>query len=93
MSLSLIYYEAIPAKLFEVSRKGYTLNKRQIKVLNKVLDVGIAEFEGEASTKKYAIITKTSIPTVKRGISKLIAYELFRQVNGSAGWNIRYVVV
>ncbi len=79
------------AKFWDRARH-YVLNERQIKVLNKVLDVGITEFEGGLSTKKYAAIAKTSIPTAKRDISKLVAYGLLRQVEGSAGRSTRYVL-
>ena len=80
------------AKFWDRAR-AHVLNKRQIKVLNKVLDIGVAEFEGGLSTKKYAHIAKTSIPTAKRDISKLVAYGLLRQIEGSAGRSTRYRVV
>jgi len=66
------------------------LNERQLKVINKVLDIGIEHFEGGLSTKKYASITNTSIPTAKRDISQLMEYGLIHQVEGSAGRNTRY---
>lgn len=71
----------------------YAINERQIKVLNKVLDIGTADFEGGLSTKKYASIAKTSIPTAKRDISKLLEYGLLKQVKGSAGRNTRYEII
>lgn len=79
------------AKFWDRAR-AYVLNERQIKVLNKVLDVGAAEFEGGLSTKKYAAIAKTSTPTAKRDISKLVEYGLLKQVEGSAGRNTKYKI-
>ena len=70
--------------------RSYPLNERQIKVLNKVLDIGAENFEGGLSTKKYANMTSISIPTAKRDISQLVSYGLLHQVEGSAGRNIRY---
>lgn len=58
-----------------------------------MLDIGVVDFEGGLSTKKYATIAKTSIPTAKRDIFRLVEYGLLKQVEGSAGRNIRYVVV
>ena len=80
------------AKFWDRAR-NYALNERQIKVLNKVLDKGMEDFEGALSTKKYAAITKTSIPTAKRDISRLVEYGLLRQIEGTAGRNIRYEIV
>ncbi|WP_292661418.1 DUF4172 domain-containing protein [Nitratifractor sp.] len=80
------------AKFWDQARH-YALNDRQIKVLNKMLDKGVDAFEGALSTKKYAAITKTSIPSAKRDISRLVEYGLLRQVKGTAGRNIRYEVV
>lgn len=77
------------AKFWDRAR-ALVLNERQIKVLNKVLDRGAEKFEGGLSTKKYAAIAKTSIPTAKRDISRLLEYDLIKQVAGSAGRNTRY---
>ena len=66
------------------------LNKRQLKVLNKLLDIGIENFEGGLSTKKYANMANTSTPTAKRDITQLINWGLIVHVAGSAGRNTRY---
>ncbi len=79
------------AKFWDKARE-YALNERQIKILNKVLDVGVEEFKGGVTTKKYAAIAKTSIPTAKRDISKLVEYGLLKQVEGSAGRNTKYTI-
>jgi Fic family protein len=76
-------------KFWDIARE-FPLNERQLKVINKVLDVGIEYFEGGLSTKKYASMTNTSVPTAKRDITQLIKYGLIYQVEGSAGRNTRY---
>jgi Fic family protein len=73
--------------------RGYPLNEREIKVLNKILDRGIEGFEGGLSTKKYATMTNCSIATAKRDINELLKYGLIQQVEGSAGRNVRYMIV
>ena len=70
--------------------RAFALNERQLKVINKVLDIGLEHFEGGLSTKKYASITNTSVPTAKRDITQLIEYGLIYQIEGSAGRNTRY---
>ncbi|MEA1918615.1 MAG: Fic family protein [Campylobacterota bacterium] len=68
------------------------LNKRQIKVLNKLLDVGFGNFQGGINTRKYAAITKTSKPTASREIKDLVEKECLLQIVGTAGRNISYDV-
>lgn len=48
------------------------LTKRQIKVLNKLLDKGIEGFEGNMTTRKYTAITKTSRATAYRELNDLV---------------------
>ncbi len=78
-------------KFWDKARE-YPLNKRQLKVLNKLLDKGIENFEGGLSTKKYANMVSTSIATAKRDITGLVDYGLIEQVEGSAGRNVRYAI-
>ncbi|MBL0721334.1 MAG: Fic family protein, partial [Sulfurovum sp.] len=68
------------------------LNERQIKVINKILDMGVENFEGGINTKKYISITKVSKATAVRDISKLVEFGCIRQIKGSNGRNIRYVI-
>jgi len=68
------------------------LNERQIKVLQKILDVGVDNFLGDLSTKKYIAITKTSKATAVRDIKELIEYGCIVQVEGTSGRNVRYEV-
>jgi len=73
--------------------RAYPLNKRQLKVLNKILDKGVEKFEGGLSTKKYSKMTNTSTPTAKRDITQLLNYGLIKQVEGSAGRSVRYRII
>ncbi|MDO8455085.1 MAG: DUF4172 domain-containing protein [Sulfurimonas sp.] len=69
------------------------LNERQVKVLNKIFDIGVENFEGGLSTKKYMAISKKSKATVARDIAELVAYGCIQQVQGMSGRNVRYEVV
>ena len=78
-------------KFWDIHR-NQPLNERQIKVLNKIFDFGIDNFEGGLNTKKYMAITKVSKATATRDISELIEFECIKQVDGTAGRNIRYTI-
>ena len=93
LEVSLEQIKTISEKTkFWDNAREYTLNERQLKVLNKLLDKGMENFEGGLSTKKYAHMVSTSIPTAKRDITQLLGYGLIKQVDGSAGRNTRYVI-
>ncbi len=66
------------------------LNERQIKVLNKLLDVGVGNFTGGMNTRKYASMTKVSKPTASREIKDLVQKSCLIQVPETAGRNISY---
>jgi len=83
---------AIQKSNFWDRTREYPLNSRQIKVLNKLLDVGVDGFEGGLNTKKYIFIAKTSTATAKRDIADLVSKNLIEQVEGTAGRNVRYVI-
>lgn len=68
------------------------LNERQVKILNKILDIGSDNFEGGISTKKYMAITKASKATAVRDIRELLKYGCIKQVENTQGRNIRYYV-
>ena len=72
--------------------KNYPLNERQIKVLNKILDMGSENFEGGISTKKYISLTKVSKATAVRDISQLVEYGCIKKIAGCNGRNVRYEV-
>jgi Fic family protein len=67
-----------------------SLNEREIKVLNRLFRVGEGNFEGGINTKKYASLTKVSKNTASRELKGLVEKGCLRQVEGTAGRNIRY---
>jgi Fic family protein len=66
------------------------LNFRQIKVLNKLLEYAKDEFEGGLSTKKYMSMTNVSKPTAFRDIQELVTLRFLKQIEGTAGRNVKY---
>lgn len=73
--------------------KNSNLNARQIKVLNKILDIGVENFKGDLSKKKYITIADTTSTTASRDIAELVKLGCIKQVEGTSGRGVRYVVV
>lgn len=73
--------------------RNYELNPRQIKVLNKILDMGTENFQGALSKKKYMIIADAASTTASRDIAQLIEIGCIRQVEGTNGRNVRYEII
>jgi Fic family protein len=73
--------------------RNITLNKRQLKVLNKLLEYNEGEFQGGLTTKKYIAMTKTSSATAKRDIKELLEYKCIYQIEGTQGRNIKYEIL
>jgi Fic family protein len=69
------------------------LNNRQVKVLNKILDIGSDSFKGGISTKKYISITKISKATAVRDIQELVEKGCIKQIEGTGGRSVRYEVM
>ena len=90
-ALKNIEYIVQKTKFWDKYRK-YPLNERQIKVLNKILDMGVENFEGGLNTKKYISITKVSKATAVRDIKNLVELGCIKQIEGTAGRNVRYKV-
>ena len=67
-----------------------TMNDRQRKVINRLLDAGAGEFQGGLTTRKYASLTKTSRATAFREISDLVEKNVLVQDKESKGRNVRY---
>ena len=78
-------------KFWDIHR-NQPLNERQIKVLNKIFDVGIDNFEGGLNTKKYISLTKVSKATAVRDITALVEFGCIKQIIGTAGRNVRYEI-
>jgi len=87
--LKSIEYLVQKTKFWDKYRK-HALNERQIKVINKILDMGSENFEGGISTKKYISLTKVSKATAVRDIQQLVELGCIKQIEGSSGRNIRY---
>lgn len=64
------------------------LNERQLKVTKRMLQAGVAGFEGGMSAKKYMTITATSKATATRDLHQLFAIGAFKQMG--SGRSVRY---
>ena len=73
--------------------KHSNLNARQTKVINKILDIGIENFKGDLSKKKYLKIADTTASTGSRDISELLKLGCIAQIEGTKGRNIKYKVI
>jgi len=69
------------------------LNARQIKVLNKVLDKGVENYEGGLSNRKYVAIAKTSSATATRDLKDLLTRGCITLKEGTTGQSSSYMVV
>ncbi len=72
--------------------KSTPLNEREIKVLNRLLDVGEGNFEGGINTRKYASLTKVSKNTASRELKGLVEKECLIQKEGTSGRNVAYEI-
>ena len=88
---SKLGYIADKTKFWD-KHKESNLNARQTKILNKILDLGIENFKGDLSKKKYMIIADTTSSTASRDISELLELGCISQVQGTKGRNVRYKV-
>lgn len=73
--------------------RNHEFNARQIKVLNRILDMGAENFQGSLSKKKYMTITDTTSTTASRDITQLLEIGCIRQIEGTNGRNVRYEIV
>ena len=80
------------AKFWDKHRES-TINERQTKVLNTILDKGIKNFEGGLSTKKYIKIANTTSATASRDIKSLVLLGCIRQIDDTSGRNVRYTIL
>ena len=69
------------------------LNAREIKMLNKVLDVGMENFEGGITKRKYIAITKSSPRTAVRDLKELVDFGCIRVDPETKGKNTRYEIM
>lgn len=68
------------------------LNSRQIKVLNRLLDIGSENFKGDLTKKKYVKIADTAETNASRDIADLLAKGCIKQIEGTAGRGTRYTI-
>jgi Fic family protein len=69
-----------------------SLNERQRKVINKLLDAGQDGFEGGLTTRKYASMVKVSKMTAFREINRLLELGIIRQ-NPGKGRSVSYDLI
>jgi len=91
-ALKNIEYLVQKTKFWDKHR-NQPLNERQIKVLNKILDMGSENFEGGLNTKKYINLTKVSKATAVRDITQLVEFGCIEQIEQTSGRNVKYRVV
>ena len=65
------------------------LNSRQKKVLNRLLDVGKGNFEGNLAAQNYRSLAKTTKATASRDLDDLLKKGVLRLLGG-AGRSTRY---
>ena len=68
------------------------LNVRQIKVLNRLLDIGSENFKGDLTKKKYVKIADTAEANASRDIADLLEKGCIQQVEGTSGRGTRYTI-
>lgn len=88
MSIQIIHFTLKKTKFFDKYKEQ--LNERQTKVLNKMFDFGIEEFQGGMSAKKYMSITQTSKATATRDLQFLAELGILSLIGG--GRNAKYVM-
>ena len=72
--------------------RATVLNERQIKILNRLLDVGYGNFEGGINTRKYASLAKVSKPTASRELKDLVEKMCLVQKEGTSGRSVAYEI-
>lgn len=87
-SEKLIDFTLKKTKIFDAYESK--LNKRQLKVIRRMLDEGIDGFEGGMTAKKYIRIAQTSKPTATRDLQNLLELGVFKVFG--AGRNTSYEI-
>ena len=68
------------------------LNSRQIKVLNRLLDIGSENFKGDLTKAKYVKIANTAETNASRDIADLLQKGCIKKVDGTTGRATRYTI-
>ena len=74
------------------AHRGDELNARQIKVLNKLLDIGSENFKGDLTKKKYVKIANTAQTNASRDLADLLEKACIKKVEGTAGKGTKYTI-
>ena len=85
----LIQFTLLKAKFFNQYSEQF--NKRQLTVINRMLENGVDGFEGGMTAKKYMGITKTSKATATRDLQHPQEIGVF--IQEGAGRSLRYQLV
>lgn len=72
MRVAALIDESVARARFWYEHKDVTLNERQRKALDRILEAGPGRFEGGMTARKYAALTKTSGPTATRELVDLV---------------------
>ncbi len=56
-------------------------------------DIGIENFKGNLSKKKYMSIADTASTTASRDIAELLEFGCIEQIEGTAGRSVSYKIV
>lgn len=72
--------------------RGDELNARQIKVLNRLLDIGSENFKGDLTKKKYVKIANTAETNASRDIADLLDKDCIKKVEGTTGRGTKYTI-
>jgi Fic family protein len=75
---------------FHDKLKNIKLNEKQRKVINKLLDIGVENFEGGITNKKYRALTKTDAVTASRHLRDMLNKGVIRETEGFSGRSTRY---
>ena len=68
------------------------LNIRQIKVLNRLLDIGSENFKGDLTKAKYVKIANTTETNASRDIADLLAKGCIKKIEGTTGRGTKYTI-
>ena len=74
------------------AHRGDELNARQIKVLNKLLDIGNENFKGDLTKKKYVKIANTAETNASRDLADLLEKACIKKVEGTTGRGTKYTI-
>jgi len=83
---------AVQKARFWENHADHSLNDRQRKVINRLLDTGPGKFEGGLTTRKYVGMTGVSRETAKRDIADLLSKGILLR-NPGRGRNASYDIV